>query len=406
MKSTRRAIASTAGVLVALVALAACGSSPAADKAGTDTKNTTQATGSAPQLEKVAPIEVKPCTGTPKLAFVGGKTGVLASVGSEAANGAKLAVDAFNAANPTAKVSYVEFDTKSGVGSIGTLVRPLAADGCVVGVVGPISSAETFPVANIIDTVDLSLITPSATNPDLSTQKWDTFHRALGNDKVQAAAIAKYLTSTLKSKNSVVVSDGTAYGKQLAYGVELALGDQMAGTVTFEQVSLIGPKLMESIKRANPSAVFFSGDSANAALLLKALRTAKIDAPFVGADSLLDGRFAPDAGAAAENATAICLCAEAGRIPAASKFVEDYTAAFSKKPGHFAIEAFDAANFFLEAIKAGNTDRASVNKYIGSTPYKGLTKVLEFDAKGEIKGANAYAYVFGKGDDVKGVLIG
>lgn len=401
MKNNRGAILGTA-VLAALLTLTACGSSPSGDAKATDTKKTTGTPGSnIPALEKVEAIDVKDCTGTPKIAFIGGKTGVLKAVGSEVANGAKLAVDAFNVANPATKVELVEIDTKSQTSTIDKLVRAVAADGCVIGVVGPVSSVETFPIANILDTVDLSLITPSATNPELSAQKWTSFHRALGNDKDQAAAAAKYITETLKSKSTVVISDGSLYGKSVATAVELALGDAVAGTADTGQATDI-----ESIKSAKPTAVFFGGDSTNAAALLMSLQAAGINVPFVGADALLDGLFTKAAGPAAEKAIAICLCAEPNLIEGGGRFVADYTAAFSKTPGLFAIEAFDAANFFLAAVKNGKTDRAAVNKYISSTPFTGLSKVLDFDAKGEIKGVQAYAYVFGKGDSVKGSLIG
>jgi branched-chain amino acid transport system substrate-binding protein len=72
-------------------------------------------------------------------------------------------------------------------------------------------------------------------------------------------------------------------------------------------------------------------------------------------------------------------------------------------PGVYTTEAFDSANFFLEAIKAGNTDRASINKYVSTKSSKGLSKTLKFDADGEVSGADVNGFVVKNG---KIVLLG
>ena len=72
-------------------------------------------------------------------------------------------------------------------------------------------------------------------------------------------------------------------------------------------------------------------------------------------------------------------------------------------PGVYTTESYDAANFFLEAIKAGNTDRASINKYVSTKSSKGLSKVLKFDAQGEVSGADVNGFVVKNG---KLVLLG
>ncbi len=73
------------------------------------------------------------------------------------------------------------------------------------------------------------------------------------------------------------------------------------------------------------------------------------------------------------------------------------------KPGVYTTESYDAANFFFDAIKAGNTDRASINKYISTKSHKGLSKVLKFDAQGEVSGADVNGFVIKNG---KIVLLG
>ena len=47
-------------------------------------------------------------------------------------------------------------------------------------------------------------ITPSATNPDLTQNGWNTFYRVLGNDAVQGPAAAKFITGKLQAKKVCV----------------------------------------------------------------------------------------------------------------------------------------------------------------------------------------------------------
>ena len=71
-------------------------------------------------------------------------------------------------------------------------------------------------------------------------------------------------------------------------------------------------------------------------------------------------------------------------------------------PGLYSVEAFDAANIFLAAIKAGNTTRSAIQTYLGTVNYQGLAKTYSFTSTGELAGsAIVYAY------QVKnGVIVG
>jgi branched-chain amino acid transport system substrate-binding protein len=69
----------------------------------------------------------------------------------------------------------------------------------------------------------------------------------------------------------------------------------------------------------------------------------------------------------------------------------------------YTTESYDAANFFLEAIKAGNTTRAAIEKYVSTKSHKGLSKTLKFDDKGEVSGADVNGFTIKNG---KIVLLG
>ena len=71
--------------------------------------------------------------------------------------------------------------------------------------------------------------------------------------------------------------------------------------------------------------------------------------------------------------------------------------------GVYTVESFDAAGFILDAIKAGNTPRESINNYISTKSFKGVSKTLKFDKEGEVAGVDVNAFTIKKG---KIVLLG
>ena len=72
-------------------------------------------------------------------------------------------------------------------------------------------------------------------------------------------------------------------------------------------------------------------------------------------------------------------------------------------PGVYTVESYDAAGFILDAIKAGNTTRESINNYISTKSFKGVSKTLKFDKEGEVAGVDVNAFTIKKG---KIVLLG
>ena len=49
----------------------------------------------------------------------------------------------------------------------------------------------------------------------------------------------------------------------------------------------------------------------------------------------------------------------------------------------YTLEAYNAAYFFLEAIKKGNTDKPTILKFINENSVKGIGTTMKFDAQGE-----------------------
>jgi branched-chain amino acid transport system substrate-binding protein len=46
----------------------------------------------------------------------------------------------------------------------------------------------------------------------------------------------------------------------------------------------------------------------------------------------------------------------------------------------------------LQAIKAGKYDRKSINDFLKTVDYQGITKQIKFDSKGEVTEKTVYVY--------------
>ena len=123
------------------------------------------------------------CKGT--IAYVGPLTGDYANLGQNMLNGVNLALEQFKEDNADCDITLKESDSQGDPEKATPLVSQLVQDQDVIGVVGPSFSGETEATGATFAEAGLVTVSPSATNPGLSQNGWDTFHRALGNDALR-----------------------------------------------------------------------------------------------------------------------------------------------------------------------------------------------------------------------------
>ncbi len=325
------------------------------------------------------------------LGFFGALTGDAANLGVNIEQGAELAVDQFNSTNPDCQVELKKFDSQGSPDQAPALAKQAIDDDSIVGIIGPAFSGESKVANPLFDEAGLGIITPSATNPGLAEQGWKIFHRGLGNDAAQGPAAALYIDTTLKAEKVFVLDDASEYGKGLADQVNEALGAKVVGTDTIDPAATDFSATVTKVKDAAPDAVFFGGYYAAAGLLSKQLRDGGVTATFVFGDGVLDPGYIEAGGAATEGAIITCPCAPIDKIEGGADYASAYEDAFGVAPGTYSAEAYDAAGFFLAGIASGTQDRDSLNTYVSTESYAGITKTLKFDSTGEVADVAIYA---------------
>ncbi|MFP5022065.1 branched-chain amino acid ABC transporter substrate-binding protein [Pseudonocardia phyllosphaerae] len=328
------------------------------------------------------------------LAFAGALTGGNARPGI--VNGAQLAVDQHNRANPNCQVQLKRFDTGGTAEKAPEVVTRLITDSSVLGAVGLPLSAESKATGAIFEEGGLTHLTPSATDPVLTRNNWSTFFRVPAGDAVQGPAAATFMTGRLGARKVCVVQDDSGYANGLAGAVSKALGP--AGANCRNKVTA-GQKdfspVISKVVAAKPDVVLYAGYGPDGARFDKQLTAKGFRGQFVGSDAVLDDAFVRAAGTAADNAFFTCACAPGALLPG---FADAYKGiAGGAEPPAYSAEAYDAATVLLKAIDAGARDRGAVKEFVRGYRGPGYSRELGWDPAGDPVTRTVHGYKVEKG---------
>jgi branched-chain amino acid transport system substrate-binding protein len=346
---------------------------------------------------------------TVKIGLMGDLTGENSGIVIPLRNAAKLAIEDYNATNPSTKIELVEYDSQGVPEQATALAQQAIKTDKIVGLIGPAFSGESRQVGPILEEGTIPSISASATNPMLSQNGWKYWHRIVANDDIQGGGVADYISRALAAKKVFVIHDNQEYSK----GIADVVSKTLKGAGVTIQTDVIDPQgsdyasTVNKVKAGAPDAIFYGGYYAQAGRLLKQLRDGGVKAQFLTGDGSLDAGLAKGAGGNnADGAVVSCPCLidPTGKAsPASKKLADAYKAKYNAPTAIYVGEGYDAATAFIEAIKNGNTDPESINKYLATIDIPGVTKQIKFAPNGEPTSGEVYVYLF-KGDSYS--LIG
>lgn len=331
-----------------------------------------------------------------KIAYQGPLSGDNAALGINMANAVQLAIEEANAKGDLPfTLEYTSSDDKGSPDAAPAAAAKLVDDSKVIAVVGPAFSGATKASESAFTAADLVSVSPSATNPDLTSLGFKTFYRVVPPDNAQGKEAAAYIAKGLKAKTVYSVDDKSEYGTGLSGVLEPALKalgvtvkhDGLAPTQNYDA-------LAQKVAGAKPDVVYYSGYFNEFALFTKALRGAGYKGGLGGGDGDKDIKYVELAGQAAEGTFFTCPCLDATVDPNAKSFADAYKKRFGVEVGTYSPEAYDAANAIIAAIKSVGKDatRAKVAAAVASIDYQGLTKRIKFTPNGEVEGSIIFVY--------------
>ena len=336
---------------------------------------------------------------TIKIGQVSPLTGLQAHVGQDNDNGARLAIDEINAANPTLGGKPVKFELVSEDDAAdpktATTVAQRLVDMGVAGVVGHLNSGATIPASKVYFDAGIPQVSPSATAVKYTTQGFKTAYRVMTNDEQQGKVLGNYAVTKLGAKKIAIIDDRTAYGQGLADEVEKAAkaagGEVVAREYTTDKASDF-MAILTSIKGKNPDVVFFGGMDPQAAPLTKQMRQLGMKSLFLGGDGAQTPKYIELAGSGAEGAIASMPGVPLESMPGGSAFKQQFVAKYGPIQ-NYAPYAYDAVYVLVEAMKrAGSAEPAKYLPELAKTDFQGVTSKVQFDAKGDLAGGGVTLY--------------
>jgi len=349
-----------------------------------------------------------------KIGHVGPVSGAISHLGKDNENGARMAIDDLNAKHVKIGGKTVKFELEAEDDAAdpkqGTAVAQKLVDMKVNGVIGHLNSGTTIPASKIYKEAGIPQISPSATNPTYTRQGFKTAFRVVADDVHLGSTLGKYAVGTMKAKTFVVVDDRTAYGKGVAEEFEKAV-KAAGGTIarhdyTNDKATDLTP-ILTTAKEAKPDVIFYGGMDAVAGPLIRQMKQLGVNAKVIGGDGICTADLPKLSGDTLADGQVVC--AEAGGVDAAGKkTMDDFKARYQKKFGVevqiYAPYVYDATMVMAEAmIKAGSAEPAKYLPVLAATSgYKGVTGVISFDEKGDIKNGalTLYTYKAGKRDEI------
>lgn len=340
---------------------------------------------------------------TVKIGLIGDLTGANSNLVVSQERAARLAVKQANESGDLDVTLQLEpLDNKDGSPDTApALAQRLINDPAVLGVIGGAFSGETAVMGPLFEEAGLTVISPSATNPDLTQNGWRTFFRALATDDVQGGQTGTLIVDILGCERVAVVNDRSEYGAGLAEAVAASVRESGGEVVLEEGIEPTTDytSVVDSVLASNADVVYYSGYVAQAPLVARQYRERGGEGIFMGGDGDKGADFITEGGEAADGAVLTCPCLDPNASDEAKsqEFARAYQEEYGTPVDIYGAEGWDVAQIFIAAIRDGgaNPTRASVLEYVTNlSDFEGLTKTFNWTEDHEVEAGDiTYVYV-------------
>ncbi len=378
-------------VLVASLALSACGSRSDTGGGGATGSSSGSAGGGAAKtavIGVIAPLSAD-----------------LAPLGLGIQHSVELAVKQANEAKTipgwTLKVSAKDDQATPAVGQ--NAATALAGDPEVAGVVGTLNSSVAQSVQPVLASAKIVEVSPANTNPTLTKgadflkspkRAYPTYFRTCTTDDVQGPFAARYLYNKAGIKKVATINDKKTYGQGLvaAFTTEYKkLGGQVVSAQTINPDDSNYGAVISKVKPTSPQAVYYGGEFPQAGPLSQQMKQAGLNVPLMGGDGIFADDYIKLGGKTSNSDLATSVGAPTEKLATAKDFVSAYAAAGYKDPyGAYGAYAYDAAKAIIAALKvslASASDAKSARQAtvdaLGKVTFDGVTGKVAFDQYGD-----------------------
>ncbi len=320
------------------------------------------------------------------------ETGAAAIYGQQVRRGIEVALEEINAEGgidgKPVEIVFRDDATNPTVGQ--RIVGELIEQHRVPVIIGAVSSTVTLAIAPICEKAGVVLLSPTASAPEL-TQAGDYIYRNYPSDILEGTAMADFARD-LGLRHVAVLAVDNAFGRGLeSVFVEKYQGKyrKVSGPLRFpESRQESFDAVVQETAREKVDGIYIVAYLADAAELIRRIRSAGVRAVILAASSVTDAGLVGLAGEAAENVIfprpgAFDPAADA---PPVRRFVEAYRAKYGEDPQAFAAYGYDALKLIrLAAQQGGSIHPKDVRLGLRSiTGYEGASGRVAFDEYGDV----------------------
>ncbi len=326
-----------------------------------------------------------------KVGLVLPMTGDAAQYGVAMNRGAQLAVEEYNAKNPSIPIDIILEDSQ-GTAKLGVTVTEKLIQQDHVPVIISAFSGVILATAPIAERNKVVMINGPANSPKLRGLSPYLFNMMLLSDQ-EGSYLADVAYKRLDKRNVAVFYTDNDSGRGF-YQVFAKRFKELGGNIVIAE----GHKQNESnfrtvlfkAKKKNPDLIFLAAYYKEAALLIKQAREIGITVPFLSYSAIESPEFLKLAGHAAEGV----VYSQPGfdttsDSPIMKSFIRQYKRKYNEDPNIWAAQFYDSVQVIIKAInilKNQELTGENIRKAIAEMkPIEGVVGSIEFDEQGTLK---------------------
>ncbi len=329
-----------------------------------------------------------PSTQDIELAVIVPETGPWSQYGLEIRRGVEVALQTLQADPAMPEVKMLWQDTASDPHNAERLLQE-AFDGGTYAAIGGVMSAEAALMVPVAEKATKVLISPSASDPDLTKTGGRYFFRVFPSDFDEGNRLAKFAVQDLKLKTVAILSAESEFGSSVQRFFNSSFkseGGEVLATIGYAPASADWAALAQQAIALEPQGIYLADLAPGVGQLITALRGAGYEGALLTSSAFSDPRAVTAAGGNGIYLTRVAFNADSTE-PTVQAFSRSYRDRFNEKPGLFAAHGFDAMMVIGEGLKQAGSDPPNRfwQRLRGLRDFGGVTGPIQFDESGDVQ---------------------
>ncbi len=332
---------------------------------------------------------------TINIGAIGPLTGPASTYGQSVKNGAELYLEQVNADGGIdgKKLSLLFEDDEANADKAIQAFNKLVDNDKVPVILGAVTSGATNAVAPQATSRSIPMLTPTATEPNITKNGGEFVFRGCFVDSFQGVALADYATSKLSKKTAAVLyNKDSDYSKGIADAFKKEFeskGGKVTEFLTYNEGDKDFNAQLTKIKGTNSDLLVLPDYYTQVGTIAKQARDMGIQSQLLGGDGWESEELTKLGGTAVNGALYLNHYYSGDTDATVADFVKAYKEKYNAEPDAFAALAYDSTKVIVEAIKSAGTDPVAIKDALAKTKLDGVTGNITFGSdRSAVKGAS------------------